>query len=151
MKGIARGGPTLSDLSGSELRNPIAHILGMNLPVLFEALLENRLPESYQQALDPVVRVRAVQDVSASEAVGFVFTLKEIVRRTVRGRDRIDPDGSATAVVESRIDSMALRAFDIFMECRGQLCEIRLSESRRRTYVRDRLAAKLKDEAEDRP
>jgi hypothetical protein len=149
MEGMAHGGPSLSDRPGDEFRNPVAHILGMNLPALFQALLENRPPESYRQALDSVVRVRAVQDGTASGAVGFVFELKDIVRRTMPDRNKIDPDGSATALFESRIDTMALRAFDLFVECREQFCEIRLNESRRRFYVSDRLALKLKDGAEE--
>ena len=151
IKGISSGGPSLLSPSGDEFHSPVGHILRTNLPVLFDALHGNHTPESYQQALDSVVRLLAVQGFPASETVGFVFVLKEIVRQTIPEWHRVDPDRSATALLESRIDAMALRAFDIFMECREQWCKIRLNESRRRNFVSARLAAKRKDGADDRP
>lgn len=122
--------------------NPVGHALKENLPALFRALLEDRDPETYRHNLDAVVRVRAVQDLSASEAISFVFALKEIVRREVVSRRELDPIGSGWAVFETRIDAMALQAFDLYMACREQTYEIRLNESRRRAHVSERMAAK---------
>jgi len=40
--------------------------------------------ELIEQALDSVIRIRAVQNFSASKAVGFVFELKDIVKKKCR-------------------------------------------------------------------
>jgi hypothetical protein len=151
MKGIAQDSLLASDRPGDEFYNPVAHVLRTNLPALFDALINDRPREDYCQALDSVVRVRVVQDVPASEAVGFVVALKGILRRAIPDRDGIDPDGGAISLLESRIDTMALQAFDVYMACRERLYEIRLNESRRRTYLAERMAAKLREGAEDTP
>jgi len=130
-------------------RNPVGQVLRENLPFLFAALLEDRNPAAYQQNLDAIVRVRAVQDFSASEAVSFIFALKEIVRRELAGQDQRDPHGSGCAAFESRIDAMALAAFDLFMGCREQMYEIKLNEDRRRSHVSEKMAAKASGKSKD--
>ncbi len=130
-------------------RNPVGQVLRENLPVLFAALLEDRIPASYRENLDAIIRVRAVQDFSPSEAVAFIFDLKQIVRRKVAAQDRLDPQGGRCAEFESRIDVMALLAFDLFTACREQMYEIRLNESRRRTHVSEKMAAKTAGRSKD--
>jgi hypothetical protein len=122
-------------------RNPVGYTLKENLPVLFAALLLGRASGESDRALDAIIRVRAVQDFSASQAVAFIFILKDIVRQELRGERRIDPDGSALAAFEKRIDALALLAFDLFVRCREQICAIKVNDVRRRTYVSQRLAA----------
>jgi hypothetical protein len=131
--------------------NPVGHALKENLPVLFGALLEDRIPATYQQNLDAIVRVRAVQDFSASEAVSFIFALKEIVRRELASQDQLDPHGSGCAAFESRIDAMALLAFDLYMGCREQVYEIKLNEGRRRAHVSEKMASKPTGRSKDSP
>ena len=132
-------------------RNPVGQALKENLPVLFGALLEGRLPETYQQNLDAIVRLRAVQDFSASEAVSFIFGLKEIVRRELGRQAQPDPLAFGCAAFEMRIDAMALRAFDLYMGCREQLCEIKFNEGKRRAYVGEKMAAKPTGRSKDAP
>jgi hypothetical protein len=122
-------------------RNPVGYTLKENLPVLFAALLLGRASGESERALDAIIRVRAVEDFSASQAVSFIFILEDIVQQELRGERRVDPDGSALAAFETRIDALALLAFDLFVRCREQICEIRANDVRRRTYVSRRLAA----------
>ncbi len=130
-------------------RNPVGHILEENLPVLFDALVENRSPATYRQNLDAIVRLRAVQDCSASDAVSFVFSLKEIIQRVMAGQSQFDPRGIGCAALEARIDAMALLAFDLYMSCREQIYEARLNESRRQFYVSNKLASKATGRSRD--
>jgi hypothetical protein len=111
-------------------RNPAGHVLRESLPVLLEEVLGEMNLERLAPALEQVVKVRAVQDFTASQAVGFVFLLKDVLRQS-------QPGGLEPAV-EQRIDQMVLLAFDLFVKCREKMDEIKAGEARRSTYVLDR-------------
>ncbi len=82
--------------------------------------------------LDEIVHIRAVQDFRASEAVGFIFLLKPVVRKLFAG--------PALEALDRRIDELALAAFDLYMRCREKAAEIRVHEARRRVYLLERAA-----------
>ena len=94
-------------------RNPVGHTLREGLRAVLDALLD---AGDLRAALDPVIRIRAVQDFTPSQAVGFVFALKPILG----------------AGFEERVDRAALAAFDVFMECRETLYQAKANEARRR-------------------
>ncbi len=109
-------------------RNPVGHTLRQSLTSLFEQLQGNMETDQIAPALDAIIRIRAVQDLSASQAVQFVFLLKPILRELAPEHDQV--------LLGERIDQLALMAFDNYTRCREQLAEIRLSESRRSFRVR---------------
>ena len=80
------------------------------------------------------VRIRAVQDLSASEAVGFVFLLKQAVRDVLPGKHGLSG-------LHDRIDRLTLEAFDRFVACREKIYELRMREVRNRTLALERLMA----------
>lgn len=113
-------------LSGESdpFRNPVGHTVRQCLTVLFDQLYGEMDPGCIAPALDAIIRLRAVQELTPSQAVGFVFLLKPILRELAPEHDPV--------WFGERIDQLALMAFDKYMQCREQLAEIRLSESRRR-------------------
>lgn len=129
--------------------NPVGHTLKENLPPLFGALLEDGIPPACHRNLDAIIRVRAVQDFTPSEAVSFIFSLKEIVRKEMADQDQLDPQGRGCAAIESRIDALALLAFDFYMKCRLQISEIKLNESRLRSHVSEKMALKASGRPKD--
>ncbi|MBZ5612813.1 MAG: RsbRD N-terminal domain-containing protein [Acidobacteriia bacterium] len=107
-------------------RNPVGHTLRQSLTTLFDELRGNMETDRIAPALDALIRIRAVQDLTASQAVGFVFLLKPILRELAP----ID------ASLNDRIDRLALMAFDKYMQCREELADIRVNEGQRRMHVR---------------
>ncbi len=83
--------------SKNKFDNPVGIATYESLETAFNILCENLMQpqgidiseELLEQALDSVIRIRAVQSFSASEAVGFVFELKDIVQNII-GKD-IEP------------------------------------------------------------
>ncbi len=116
-------------------RNPAGRIIREGLAALLEQLAGPFDARRIRSILDEVVRLRAVQDFTPSQAVGFLFALKPVLRHQIT---REDPGLEA---LERRIDEMALVAFDLYMECREQLRAIRAGEARRRAWLRERMAS----------
>ncbi len=110
---------------GSTIRDGLKGILGE---------LSGDADPAVASFLDNIIRIRAVQDFSPSAAVSFVMTLKDIVRRVLG--ELIVEHGLAAEVegLNRRIDTISLLAFDIFMQCREKLYEVKAHELQRMTY-----------------
>lgn len=117
-------------------RNPVGHTFRQALPSLFDELLGTTMDAArVARTLDGIVRIRAVQDFTAGQSVGFLFALKKILREALGVEGRGSPGAEALASLEDRIDDMVLLAFDLYMRCREQLYQIRAAEARRRASL----------------
>lgn len=112
-------------------RNPVGYALRHGLPVLVAEVLGGMDTGRITPVLDEIMRMRAVQDFTPSSAIGFLFALKPVLREK-----RAD---LATAETEERIDRLALDAFDLYVECRERMHEIKTREAERRTFVAARM------------
>jgi hypothetical protein len=120
-------------------RNPVGHAHKESLSAVLEALLAGRPAGESLAALDAVVRIRAVQDLTPAQAVSFVPLLKEVLREEVKGgRPRIDAETDGLAEIEARIDELSNLASDLYGGCRDQIARIKANERLRRTYVMER-------------
>lgn len=117
-------------------RNPVGRVFRDGLPVLVEQLCGVFDEAAVRTALDGIVHVRAVQDFTPGEAIGFVFLLRMIVR------EELDLEGPLSRDFETRIDRLALLAFDLYMDCREKTWEIRVNEAKRRVYVLEKIASR---------
>lgn len=115
--------------------NPVGAALRDELAPIFDAILDDRDPSEVEPALDRIVRVRALQEMSPSKAVSFVLELKEIFDEVADGAS-----GEAKRIFDSRVDQMLLTAFNVFSRCREQVYDIRVKEVRNRSLkVMERL------------
>lgn len=118
-----------------QFRNPAGFTFKQNLPRLFTGLLEGAGPMALKESVDAIVRLRAVQDFTPSEAVGFVFLLKEAVREACPSWR--SEEGVAEFL--GRVDGLALQAFDSYSACREKIFAIKADESRRKLYIFERM------------
>ena len=86
--------------------------------------------------LDKVIRIRAVQEFSPSQALAFVFSLKEVIREVLGKEIRENHLQDQLLLIEKRIDALALRAFDVYVSCREEVYELRINEVKRMENVR---------------
>jgi hypothetical protein len=105
--------------------NPVGAGLREGLTELLDGILRGDEPDQLASALDLVIRVRAVQEFAPSDAVGFVYDLKNILREV----KRVGAANSLDAF-DHRIDRLELCAFDVYMRCREQMWMIRAKEIR---------------------
>ena len=114
-----------------EFANPVGMTLAKGTGELVDALLDGTSVEALREALEPMVKIRAVQDFSPSAAVAFVFQLKDVIRDVAGDRLTGAGDREELRTLEQRIDKMALLAFDVYASCREQVADIRVSELKR--------------------
>ena len=116
--------------------NPMSATIRQGAAVIVHGLLNDLTPDQIAPSIEQIVRIRAVQDFTPSEAVSFVFLLKEIVSEELQ-HDGQDPELSAELNrLASRFDALALKAFDAYVACKESIMHIRIKEAHKE---RDRL------------
>ena len=84
--------------------------------------------EVFAPMLDEIVRVRAVQDFTPSQATAFIYLLKKAVRETLWEKVVEHDLFVELLALESAIDVLALLAFDIYCQCRAKIVELRITQ-----------------------
>jgi hypothetical protein len=119
--------------AGDAFRNPVGHTLANATEAILDGLLSPGSAGDVTEALEAIVRIRAVQQFSAAEALAFVFLLKRVARETLAGIPLDEATWNALGELDSRVDALALTAFEIYAGCRQRIYEIRLREASRRS------------------
>ena len=114
-----------------QFANPVRHTFSEEINNLYNELIKDTELNvtSISPVLDNIIRIRAVQDFSASQAVSFIFLLKGVIRKGLGEEIREDELESELLSFESRIDDMALIAFDVYMSCREEIYKIRANQA----------------------
>lgn len=114
--------------------NPVGHALRTGTRAAVEALIAGRSPSEIAACLDEIIKIRAVQAFTPSQAVGFVFLLKEI-KKEIRGQNYLADSSkiglTPFAELDRQVDQIALAVFDIYMRYRDQVCDLRINEIKR--------------------
>ena len=110
--------------------NPVGHTISRETRSLYEELLGGMNIDRLSSSLNNIIRIRSVQDFSPSRAIGFIFLLKKAIREVLESGIQEKPVLEEWMEFQSRIDQLALLAFDIYMECREKICEIRVNEAK---------------------
>lgn len=119
--------------------NPVGHSIEVCTGRAVDALLNGVEVGDVCRHLEEVIRIRAVQEMPPSQAVGFVLRLKDVVRTLLDDSESPDLAGDL-AVLHGRIDRLALAAFDVYVECRERVSELRINEVKRSvSWVVDRI------------
>ncbi len=114
--------------------NPAGTTISQGLGGCYELLLQDTNPHNALFFLEDVIKLRAVQEFSPSEALSFIFRLKDIVAEELKdelGDQRLFDE---LAAFGSRLDDLALTAFDFFIKCREKIFELKATEVQRWTF-----------------
>jgi len=116
--------------------NPVGSTIKRGLEAILKELFKetDHAPETLRPIMDPIIRIRAVQDFKPSEAVSFIFSLKPVIREMAHkafGDENVEQE---LHVLDSKIDSLGLMGFDIYMMCREKIYDLKANEFRNRTY-----------------
>ena len=111
--------------------NPVGNSLREGTQGIFAALLQGAEAEEIRELLREIVQIRAVQQFSPSQAIGFIFALKDVVRKELGDTARQPQYLDELAKFEGQIDQIALVAFDLLVEYRTRVFDLRMGEMKR--------------------
>jgi hypothetical protein len=112
---------------GSSIREDIESI--------YDRLLNDEDAQNASSSLDNIIRIRAVQEFAPSEAMSFMFLLKDAIKDEMKSEIRENGLSKELFSFESRIDKYALKGFDIYMQCREKIYELKANEVKARAYT----------------
>jgi len=113
--------------------NPVGAAVSEGLHHIFAVLLEQSEIHAAKDPLENILKIRAVQNFAPSQAVFFLFELKELVRNElVKAKVAGAPD---LADFEAKIDALALMGFDLYMDSRERLFQIRIKELQSGSHI----------------
>ena len=111
--------------------NPFGVTLRNSPTAIFQSLSQELQDHQVGPYLDEIIKVQAIQDLAPSQALGFLFGIKEIIRRELGAR--LNEPGLLLEVIwmDERVDQLVLMAFDIYMRRREKLYELRVEDVKR--------------------
>ena len=119
----------------NQFANPVGHAFLVAIDEIVDEFLGQNSAEAMGPLLDKVIRIRAIQDFSPSSSLAFIFGLKTIAVEV------LEKDLAAGAVsreelrdFDRKVDALAMSAFDVYMCCRENLFEVRMTEVKNRTH-----------------
>jgi hypothetical protein len=106
--------------------NPVGTTISEGIERLFDELLKDDEidREIVLPILESIIRIRATQDLTPSQAIAFVFFLKQSLHELFK--KEMDDKHVLKDILrfESRVDGLVLMAFDLYMKYRERLYEI---------------------------
>ena len=117
-----------------QFTNPVGGMMRSSLNGLLDQLIHGMDHKSVSAHLDPIIRIRAAQNFTASNATAFILSLKKVLRDNLTKELRDSSLAAEFIAIESRIDQLCLMAFDIYMQCREKIFQISANETRNRTF-----------------
>lgn len=114
--------------------NPVGYTFSTGIDGVIEVLVKGEDFSESIPFLEDIIKVRAIQDFTPAKALTFIFQLKTIVRKELETELRQNQIYGAILEFESKIDDLALTAFDIYMKYREQIYELRTDELKRMTF-----------------
>jgi hypothetical protein len=114
--------------------NPVGYTISQSTDGIFNELLGGQLSEKMHLLLDDIIKIKAVQDFSASQAISFIFLLKSAIREVLEHEIEKNRLSEELRLFESKIDQLALLSFDKYMKCKEKIFDIRVNEIRNMTF-----------------
>ncbi len=128
--------------------NPVGHNITMVTQDLAHLLLSGDAIDEPPSSLLNFVKIRAVQEFSAAQAVGFVFFLKQAIIELLENEKDIEPTAEEWFQVDHRVDYLALVTFDAYSVAREKLFDIRIRELKTGAYHVMRGSSPLEESGE---
>ena len=112
--------------------NPAGYRISEGLEGLYGALLQEMDRDQVLTSLDEIIRIRALQNFTPSQALAFIFLLKIVIREELAEEIKKENLAAELLDLESRIDGLALLGFDVYTKRREKIFEIKADEAKRR-------------------
>ena len=115
-----------------QFQNPIRHEILGGLKMILENF--EKESEKFNEAVEQICRVMAIQDFPPSKAIALFYELKEIV--LYRGQKTEHALASEELLeFNSNIEKMTLKAFDCYCNHREKIYQLKVDESKNKAYM----------------
>ncbi len=114
--------------------NPLGFAVKSGLTAVFDQLTGDQPGQEMPPELSQFIKLRSVQTFAPSAAIGFVYQLKAIMISQL-GEAILLAAGPEWFAFEAKIDALALKIFDLYMEDRELLSQIKVNEYKRGNHV----------------
>lgn len=112
--------------------NPVGNTIKRSIDRLtHEVLLPDMNRDHVKEALEPIVRIRAVQEFSISNALAFIFAFKTIFRKENPLLSQTEEGRLYLEGLDANIDETVLMALDIYMSCKHTIYTLRINEAKK--------------------
>lgn len=115
----------------NKFTNPLGYTVENSINTICSNYLNSEKQNECEEAIEAIVRLRAVQDFTPAKAIGIMFDFKSIVLTEIRDmidtKDRFDE----YLLIETQIDKLIDYALNFYIECRERVNEIKANEVRR--------------------
>jgi hypothetical protein len=115
--------------------NPVGGNVRQALEKLFDLLVGNADSKESIAPLEQIMRIRSVQEFTASQAVAPIHAVKHIIRDILAAEKETHGLVNDLYDFEFAVDLAVLAAFDIYMQCRERLYMVRINEIKSGTYI----------------
>lgn len=117
----------------NQFTNPVGSTIYTSMERLLDELVSDKLDrDRIISLLDDIIRIRAIQGFTPSQSLSFIPALKDIVREEISDNSNAGLSEEMLAF-ERRLDTIIMSSFDVYMECRERLYEIKSNEIRNMT------------------
>jgi len=111
--------------------NPVGNTIKRSLDLLFSEIIKEKMdPAAVSEAMDPIVRLRAVQEFSPSQAISFVFSIKHLLRKALAKHQSDKQVAGFLSNVASNTDELILTAIDTYGKCREKIYTLRINQAK---------------------
>ena len=131
--------------------NPVGAATKKGLDNIFDEILGNMDHKTLVDSLDAIIRIRAIQNFTPSDALAFIPELKKILRKTFSRELKTIPQLEALYQIESKIDQLTMIAFDIYLQCREKIYALKVSTEKEKIYKAFARAGLITEAFEEEP
>ncbi len=118
-----------------QFSNPVGYTLKTMIEEVVEGLSAGAKVQELAAAFYPLIRIKAVQGFSPSEAVSSVLKLKHSVRELLADSASSKSGFHVLEELDPVIDELLCSCFDLYVDCRQKLSEIKEDELKRNCYM----------------
>jgi hypothetical protein len=134
-----------------QFANPVGQTTLKGLEAVFDEVVSGMDHKSIVSFLDPIIRIRAVQDFTPSQAVAFILDLKKVIREKLKKELKTPETSAGLAEIDANIDRLCLIGFDIFVGCRQAIYQLKVDTERKKIYSAFSRAGLVTEISEDGP
>lgn len=111
--------------------NPVAHMTRQAADAIYDAVSGCEVEQdTVRAAIERFIKLRAVQKESAGPSMAVFYLMKPVLRQVVLPEMLAYGELNAYLEMESRLDTIVLMAFDMYVNARNTVYEARIKEIR---------------------